>query len=111
MIFFPKKVAKKMSQAKISQKPNLCWSLFMPFYKDIYLLTYLFIFVLLILSSLINIFIVFLTDFPPIVSIEENCSKFGEFGKEQEGKRRVLEKNRGWLRFKPQAYFFCYFFF
>ena len=76
MIFSPKKNVPNQDKPKA----NLCWSLFMPFYKDICLLTYLFYFCFTYLSSLINIFIVILLYFPPIVSIEENCSKFGEFG-------------------------------
>jgi len=38
----------------------------------------------------ISIFIVFLLDFPPIVSIEENCSKFGDLGSSGGEKKRVF---------------------
>ena len=59
----------------------------MLFLKETYLLFYLLNLILLIISLLISIFIVFFVCFPPIVSIEENCSKLG-FGK---GKRGFLE--------------------
>ena len=62
----------------------------MPFLQGHLLIDLLVYFGFIYLSSLINIFIVILLYFPPIVSIEENCSKFGEFGNGWEKKKRVF---------------------